>query len=180
LYNLKIFVGIQVKTIQKKLQEGGEKMDSVKMKVGVIILVLAGILCFFPPTQAAAVTQGEYAVLLAAELGLGEGLTAEQAATALEEVGIVPGDGWQLDSDVTCELVDEVQILTIKAAQEGLIAFAPEEITPLMAMVSEKSGACAPTVAAIVPPAGAAPAPAPIAPEIRGGGGGGGTQSPSI
>jgi len=155
-------------------------MGRLKMRGGMLALglVIAIIPCIFFPTQAAAVTQGEYAVLLAAKLGLGEGLTAEQAATALEGAAIVPEDGWQLDQDVTCELVNEIQILTIKAAQEGLITFDPEDIPPLMASLSEECGACAPTVVVIAPTAGAPPPP--IAPEVKEGGSGGSTTSPSL
>jgi len=152
-------------------------MGCLKMKVGLMVLVLAGMLCVFAPTQAAAITQGEYAVLLAAKLGLGEGLTAEEAATALKGVAIVPEDGWQLDQDVTCELINEFQLLTIKAAQEGLITFDPEEIPLLMASLSEECGACAPTVVAIAPTTAGGPPP-PIAPEVKEGGGS--TGSPSL
>ncbi len=152
-------------------------MGCLKMKVGLMVLILCGTLCLFYPAQAVAITQGEYAVLLAAKLGLGEGLTAEEATTALEGVGIVPEDGWQLDRDVTCDLVNETQALVIKAAREGLIRYDPEEIPPLMASLSEECGACAPTIAAIAPSGGAPPPP--IAPEVKEGGGGGGTASPS-
>jgi hypothetical protein len=151
-------------------------MGCFKMKVGLIALILCGMLCLLYPAQAAAITEGEYAVLLAAKLGLGEGLTAEEAITALGGVGIVPEGGWQLDRDVTCNLVNEAQILAIKAAQEGLIRYDPEEIPPLMASLSEECGVCAPTIAAIAPPSGTPPPP--IAPEVQEGGGG--TASPSL
>jgi hypothetical protein len=151
-------------------------MDCLKMKMGLMVLILAGMLCLFSPLQAAAITQGDYAVLLAATLGLGEGLTAVQAATALEGVGIFLAGGWQLDSDVTCALVDEVQILAIKAARKGLIKYEPEGVPPLMASLSDESGACAPTVA-VAPPSGGVTAPPPIATGVPFGGGG--TASPS-
>jgi hypothetical protein len=151
-------------------------MYRLKMKVGLMVLILGGMLCLFSLTQAAAITQGEYVVLLAAKLGLGAGLTAAQATTALEGVGIVPEDGWQLKRDVTCALVDEVQILTIKAAQKGLIKYDPQDIPPLMASLSDECGACAPTVLAAPPSGGAAPPPA-IATDVPRGGGG--AASPS-
>lgn len=157
-------------------------MKSSKKRFGLLasIMIIAGMLCLVSPMQAAAITQGEYAVLLAAKLGLGEGLTAEKAATALEGVGIIPKAGWQLKRDVTCELVDEVQILTIKAAQKKLLKnYAPEDIPPLMAALSDKCGACVPTVVVYSPSGGGTPPPI-FAPGATGGGGGRGTASPSI
>jgi hypothetical protein len=151
-------------------------MYCLKTKVGLLVLLLAGMLCLFSPTQAAAITQGDYAILLAAKLGLGEGLTVAQATTALEGIGIQPEGGWQIKSDVTCVLVDEVQILTIKAAQKGLIKYDPQDIPPLMASLSDQCGACAPTVLA-APPSGAAAPPPAIATDVPRGGGG--AASPS-
>ena len=153
-------------------------MNRSRKRLGLLalILIIAGIVCLFSPLQAAAITQGEYVVLLAAKLGLGEGLTAAQATTALEGVGIVPEGGWQSKGDVTCALVDEVQILTIKATQKGFIKYDPQDIPPLMASLSDQCGACAPTVL-VAPPSGGVAPPPPIATDVPRGGGG--AASPS-
>jgi hypothetical protein len=80
-----------------------------------------------PPGQRA-VTQGEFARQLAAELGLGPNLTEERAADALSRVRIGPPLGeWELDAPLTRALLNRLRKLTVGAAQAGTISLAPEE-----------------------------------------------------
>jgi len=119
-----------------------------------VMCLIGGIMVFvffFAPLQASAVTQGDYAVALAEELGLGKGLTAEGAVEILTKVGIVPSEGWQIAKEVTCELVAEVQDLVIEAAQRGLIRYEPEEVPDLMASLSERLGCCTPPSVIVYP-----------------------------
>jgi hypothetical protein len=133
--------------------KGADKMGRLKMRVVILAVGLITVmtLCIFSPTPAAAVTQGEFVVVLAARLGLGEGLTPEEAVTACTRVGIVPEDGWQLDLDATCEFVAEVQILVIKAAQRELIRYDAEDIPVLMASLSDELDCCPPPTVVIYP-----------------------------
>ena len=119
------------------------------LAVGLVIFFI--IPCICSPTQAAAVTQGEFVVVLAERLGLGAGLSAEEAAAACTSVGIVPEDGWQLDLDATCEFIEEIQILVIKAAQKELIRYEPDDIPLLMASLSDELDCCPPPTVVIYP-----------------------------
>lgn len=153
------------------------------MKLGLLAfsLVIASILGTFSISQAEAITQGQYVVLLAEKLGLGEGLTAEEAAIILDGVGIVPAGGWRLDYDVACELVAEVQVLAIKSAQMGFIKPAPDAVHPLVAALSDELHICPPPTVEIYPMVSIPPPP--IATEVKGAGtgtGGGGTSSPAM
>jgi hypothetical protein len=75
-----------------------------------------------------AVTQREFAQRLAIELGLGDQLTAEQAAEALAGVGIAPPLGeWDLDESMTSALVERLRTLTVGAAVVGKIALDPDQ-----------------------------------------------------
>lgn len=157
-------------------------MQCSKMKLWLLAftLVIASILGTFSLPQAETITQSEYVVLLAEKLGLGEDLTAEEAAIMLEGVGVAPTGGWRLDHDVTCELVAEVQVLAIKSAQMGVIRRAPEGIHPLVAALSDELHICPPPTVEIYPMVSTPPPP--IATEVKGAGvstGGGGTSSPS-
>ena len=141
--------------------KGEDKMGRLKMRGGILALglVIAIIPCIFFPTPAAAVTQGEFVVVLAERLGLGEGLTAEEAVAACTRVGIVPEDGWQLDLDATCEFVEEIQILVLKAAQRELIRYEPDDVPLLMAALSDELDCCPPPTVAIYPSVSVTPAP---------------------
>ncbi|MFQ5755508.1 MAG: DUF4124 domain-containing protein [Acidiferrobacterales bacterium] len=80
-----------------------------------------------PPARRA-VTQGEFARQLAAELGLGPNLTAERAVDALSRARIGPQLGnWELDSPLTRALLDRLRKLTVGAAQAGTITLTTEE-----------------------------------------------------
>jgi hypothetical protein len=80
-----------------------------------------------PPGQRA-VTQGEFARQLAAELGLGPNLTAERAADALSRARIGPQLGnWELDAPLTRALLNRLRKLTAGAAQAGTITLTPEQ-----------------------------------------------------
>jgi hypothetical protein len=162
-------------------------MKHVMIRVCLLVIgiVIIGLMVNFTLSQASTLKQGHYAALLAEKLGLGKGLKAEQATVMLEGVGIVPTGGWLLRNDVDCELVAEVQVLTIKSAQMGLIRYAAEDIPPLMTALSDESGVCAPPKVEAIYPAVAIPPPPPVASEAEAGGGGGrgsgggGTSSPS-
>ncbi len=80
------------------------------------------------PSAQGAVTQGEFARQLAAELGLGSNLAEEQAADTLSRVRIGPRLGeWELDAPLTRALLSRLRKLTVGAAQAGTISLAPEE-----------------------------------------------------
>jgi hypothetical protein len=76
-----------------------------------------------------AVTQGEFALQLAIELGLAkQGLGAEQAAQTLARLHIAPPLGrWDLDQPLTKELLQRLRKLTAAAAVGGTIALTPQE-----------------------------------------------------
>jgi len=134
----------------------------------VIVSALILITGFLSSTSAyaATITQGEFAVALAAELGLGKGLTPEKAVKALKRVGIVPSKGWRLKEEVTCEFVAEIQELTVLAAQRGLIRYDPEQIPTMLASLCEGLGVCAPPTIVVYP---AVPvSPPPITAELKG------------
>ena len=74
------------------------------------------------------VTQGEFAVQLAAELGLGEGLRPQAAVDRLSALRIAPRlGGWELDAPMTPALFDRLSKLTVAAANEGRIPIGLEE-----------------------------------------------------
>lgn len=143
--------------------KGEDKMGRYKVNLGILALglVIAIIPCIMSPTQvlAAPPTQGEFVVVLAERLGLGKGLTPEEAVAACTRVGIVPEDGWQLDLDATCEFVEEIQILVIKAAQRELIRYEPDDIPLLMTALSEELDCCPPPTVAIYPSVSVTPEP---------------------
>jgi hypothetical protein len=142
-------------------------------------LAVAGVLLVFSVSPVLAVTQAEYTSELAARIGLGQGLTCEQAIIMLEAVGIVPEGGWHCRHDVTCELVAEVQILTIKSAQMGLIWYTPEDTVIIVSALSDELDCCPPPrIVEILPPATTPPPP--ITTEIRGGGIGSGEQQDPV
>ena len=130
-------------------------MRRTKINIGILALglIFAITLCIFLATQAIAAppTQGEFVVVLAERLGLGKGLTPEEAVAACKRVGIVPEDGWQLDLDATCEFVEEIQILVIKAAQRELIRYEPDDIPLLMTALAEELDCCPPPTVLIYP-----------------------------
>lgn len=136
-------------------------MAHFKMRAGTLVLgfIIVITMCILFSSSAVAATQGEYVVTLAARLGFGGDLTAEAAAAALKRVDIVPEEGWQIGLDVTCELVAEVQILVIKAAQRGLIRYDAEDIPLLMASLSDELDVCSPTTVVVYPAVAVTPPP---------------------
>jgi hypothetical protein len=60
----------------------------------------------------------------------------------LKSVHIVPKKGWQLEHEVTCELVDEVHVLAIKSSLNGLIRNDPNDIPPLIDSLSDRYRIC--------------------------------------
>lgn len=74
------------------------------------------------------VSQGEFAVLLAAELGLGDGLSPQVAMEVLSEALIGPRLGnWDLNAAMTQGLLDRLGNLTLAAARAGRIPIEPDE-----------------------------------------------------
>ncbi|MDH3669749.1 MAG: DUF4124 domain-containing protein [Gammaproteobacteria bacterium] len=74
------------------------------------------------------VAQGEFAVLLAAELGLGDGLRPQEAAEVLSDVLIAPRLGnWDLSAPMTQGLLDRLGNLTLAAARAGRIPIGLDE-----------------------------------------------------
>ncbi|MFQ5779742.1 MAG: DUF4124 domain-containing protein [Nitrospiria bacterium] len=74
------------------------------------------------------ITQGEFAVHLARELGLGQDLTPEEAAGILSDLRIAPPLGhWERDAAMTPALTSRLRALTVAAPQMGWIAITPEE-----------------------------------------------------
>ncbi len=75
------------------------------------------------------VTQGEFAIQLVEELGLGDEPTAEDAADILTNVLISPRLGqWELDQPMTPELAVRLRELTVAAAEMGRITLSPEQV----------------------------------------------------
>ena len=75
------------------------------------------------------VSQGEFAVLLAAELGLGDGLSPQAAAEVLSaDALIAPRLGkWDLNAPMTQGLLDRLGNLTLAAAKAGRIPIGLDE-----------------------------------------------------
>lgn len=86
---------------------------------------------WIPTTEAKTsdhVSQGEFAVLLAAELGLGDGLGPQEAAEVLADALIAPRLGnWDLNAPMTQGLLDRLGSLTLAAARAGRIPITPDE-----------------------------------------------------
>jgi len=74
------------------------------------------------------VTQGEFAIQLARELGLGENLGPKEAAQILSDIRIAPILGnWELDKALTPDLTSRLRTLTVAAAQMQWITIKPEQ-----------------------------------------------------
>jgi len=75
------------------------------------------------------VTEGEFAIQLVRELGLGDPINAAQAAEILTSVRIAPMLGrWELDRPMTPEFTTRLRTLTVAAAQMGWIHLTPEQV----------------------------------------------------
>ncbi len=75
------------------------------------------------------VTQGEFAVQLVRELGLGKPSSGKEAADILTSVRIAPQLGlWELDQPMTPELTTRLRALTVAAAKRGWITTTPEQV----------------------------------------------------
>ena len=73
-------------------------------------------------------TEGRFATQLAAELGLGEGLTQERAAARLSRAGIAPRyDRWLMNNALTPEVAERLRRLSVAAAERGRITLAPDQ-----------------------------------------------------
>lgn len=73
----------------------------------------------FPPVAAPLVTEGVFAVRLAAELGINQGLNIPAAVNNLSSIGIVPRGGWVPEAIVTPALIAELQSSIFLAARSG-------------------------------------------------------------
>lgn len=74
------------------------------------------------------VTQGEFTVQLARELGLGQSLSPEEAAGILSDIRIAPPLGeWELNAVMDPELTTRLRTLTVSAPQMGWISVTPEQ-----------------------------------------------------
>ncbi|TDJ72401.1 MAG: DUF4124 domain-containing protein [Proteobacteria bacterium] len=86
---------------------------------------------WIPTTEAKTsdhVSQGEFAALLAAELGLGDGLSPQAAADVLADALIAPRLGkWDLNAPMTQGLLDRLGNLTLAAARAGHIPIGLDE-----------------------------------------------------
>jgi len=112
----------------------------------VVMVFLLGIIQALRPDRVqAAVTQCEYAVQLAEKLGLGKGLSADEAISALTKVGIVPKEGWRCEVAVTLDFVNEIQDLVVMAARNGLIPISEEHTLAILASLSRDMGLPSPT-----------------------------------
>jgi len=67
-------------------------------------------------------TQGEYAVKLAARLGLGEGLTQQQAISSLTRLGIEPPSGWKPTVQTDDIFLADIFNSAVEAAKKGYIS----------------------------------------------------------
>ena len=129
-------------------------MNRLKLKYGVLVfsVIAASLLCSSFPADATTITQAKYVVSLAEALGLGTYLMPEEVTEILKSVYIEPKQGWQLEHEVTCELVDEVRPLAIKSSLNGLIGNDPDAIPPLIDSLSDRYRICPPSEEVPPPP----------------------------
>jgi hypothetical protein len=102
----------------------------------VFVLILGLVQGLGLGTVQAAITQCDYAVELAERLGLGKGLSADEAISALTKAGIAPKEGWRCDVAVTSAFLNEIQDLVVIAARKGLIPFSEEHALDMLASLS--------------------------------------------
>ena len=75
------------------------------------------------------VTQGEFAIQLVRELGLGKPSSGKEAADILTSARIAPQLGlWELDQPMTSELTTRLRTLTVAASKRGWITTTPEQV----------------------------------------------------
>ncbi|KAF0220056.1 MAG: hypothetical protein FD174_1501 [Geobacteraceae bacterium] len=89
-----------------------------------------------PPVATQLVREGDFAVKLAAALGLGTTEDEIEAETKLGEVGIAPRNGWIADYPVTPDVIGELQKSVGDAADAKKIAMSKEEALKLFENVS--------------------------------------------
>ncbi|MBW1853362.1 MAG: hypothetical protein JRJ00_01570 [Deltaproteobacteria bacterium] len=154
-------------------------MNHLKVRCGVLVLsvIVATVLCSSSLAHAKTITQAKYVVLLTAKLGLEKFLLPEEAIKILKSFYVVPRRGWQLDQDVSCELLDEVQVLMIKSILKGRIKDECCDIPPFMDDLSNKYNIC-PESKEVMYQTEASPPP-PIDPVLQGSGSGSGKGSVS-
>jgi hypothetical protein len=92
------------------------------------------------------VTEGEFAVQLATELGLSKTTDPKEAAELLTRVRIAPPLGrWELDESVTPDLTVRLRALTVAATDEGWLSLTPEEALLAFDTAAALAGVAIPT-----------------------------------
>jgi hypothetical protein len=72
-----------------------------------------------PPVAQTLVREGDFAIKLAAELGLGNPTDEASAEDVLATAGVLPSNGWISDYPMTPEIVGQLQESIARAAEEG-------------------------------------------------------------
>lgn len=85
-----------------------------------------------PPVAQDLVREGDFAVKLAARLGLGSPTDEASAEAILAQAGIAPLNGWLSDYPVTPQIVGQIQDSIKKASAEGKLAMSSDEATGRM------------------------------------------------
>lgn len=81
-----------------------------------------------PESIVRTVSQGAFAIQLIRELGLGQNLSARDAAQTLSDIRISPALGeWFLERAMTPALTTRLRTLTVSAPQMGWISITPEQ-----------------------------------------------------
>jgi hypothetical protein len=75
------------------------------------------------------VREGDFAIKLAAELGLGNPTDEASAEDVLATAGVLPSNGWISDYPITPEIVGQLQESIVRAAGEGKLPKTAEEAT---------------------------------------------------
>lgn len=102
-----------------------------------------------PPIGQQMVREGDFALRLSAELGIGTAEDEIEAETMLGNVGIAPRNGWIADYPVTPDIIGEMHKSVRDAAASGKISMSVEEaIKRLQTVNADLSLAVAPSTSA--------------------------------
>ena len=80
-----------------------------------------------PPISQPLVREGQFAVKLAAELGVAVTEEEAEAESALAEAGVMPRNGWIADYPVTPDILGELRESVLAAAEAGKLTVGKEE-----------------------------------------------------
>ncbi|MFQ5579852.1 MAG: DUF4124 domain-containing protein [Nitrospiria bacterium] len=115
-------------------EQARHAFDSAAALLGVPIPANQGsaLLEYLPPDQGilplSLVTQGEFAVRLSHELGLGQDLTDVEATRILSDLRIAPPLGiWEHNAAMNPDLTSRLRTLTVAASQMEWISVSPEQ-----------------------------------------------------